>query len=375
MRHTILAVDDVPINLMVLDSILEDNYNVVTATGGEEALGLLATGLKPDLVLLDLSMPEMDGFEILERMNQEKSLSKIPVIFVTAEADLYAEERGLELGAVDYIKKPYAPQIILVKIRKQIEIKSLRDNLEGVVLERTRQLNERSHQLEERTHELIATHSAIIMGMSLLSESRDKVTGAHLARIKSLTVLIAEHIAEAHPDLLCMEMVDLIATYSPLHDVGKVSVPDAVLKKEGGLTKEEFEQMKEHTGGGGDLLRQMATFLPGEQSQLSVAIDIAENHHERFDGTGYPNGLKGEEIPLSARIVAVADVYDALRSPRPYKRGFTHEEAMDIILKGDGRTEPTHFDPLVLEAFEKREDVLRHAYDSNPDPHIAVAVE
>jgi len=363
-----MAVDDVPVNLMILESILEDCYNVVTATRGDEALELMTTGVKPDLVLLDLSMPDMDGFEVLERMNRDAVLSKIPAIFVTGEADVYSEEKGLKLGAVDYIKKPYIPEIIFVKIRNHIESKSLRDNLEDMVAERTR-------QLEERTSELIATHSAIIMGMSLLSESRDKVTGAHLARIKSLTQLLAEDIAAAHPGLLSAEMVEHIATYSPLHDVGKVSVPDAVLKKEGGLTAEEFEQMKEHTGGGGDLLRQMATFLPGEQSQLSVAIDIAENHHERFNGTGYPNRLKGEDIPLSARIVAVADVYDALRSPRPYKRGFTHEEAMDIILKGDGRTEPSHFDPIVLKAFENREAALRHAYDSNPDPQIAVAVD
>jgi len=365
MRHTVMAVDDVPVNLMILESILEDEYTVMTAGNGIDALEqMIDAAVKPDIALLDLSMPDMDGFELVEKMRQNEELKSIPVIFVTGETDQFSEERGLKLGAVDYIKKPYIPDIITVKIHNHIENKALRDNLAGMVAARTR-------ELEERTKELVATHSAIIMGMSLLSESRDKVTGAHLARIKSLTLLLGKKISEMRPSLLDSEMVDLIATYSPLHDVGKVSVPDAVLKKEGGLTNEEFDQMKEHTTGGGDLLRQMAAFLPNDKSHLSIAIEIAENHHERHDGTGYPNKKKGDEIPLSARIVAVADVYDALRSPRSYKRGFTHEEAMEIILKGDGRTSPSHFDPLVLNAFELTQAELCHAYDSNPDPSVA----
>ena len=362
MRHTVMAVDDVQINLMILESILEADYDVVLATSGEEALEKMAE-IKPDLVLLDLSMPDMDGFELLERMHKDESLLNIPVIFVTGEKDVFAEEKGLVLGAVDYIKKPYVPEIIRVKIKNHIELKVYRDNLAVAVAERTR-------QLEKRTQELIATHEAIIMGMSLLSESRDKVTGAHLARIKILTKLLAEKMAVLRPDLLDDDMVSAIATYAPLHDVGKVAVPDTILLKPGGLTKEEFEQMKEHTLGGGDVLRQVAEFLPGDQRLLSVAIEIAENHHERFDGSGYSKGSTGEAIPISARIVSVADVYDALRSPRQYKPAFTHEETMDIMLKGDGRTAPEHFDPEVLSAFKEIHLALRDAYDSNPDPQM-----
>ena len=236
--------------------------------------------------------------------------------------------------------------------------------------ERTRELEERTRELEERTADLQATHDAIILGMSLLSESRDRVTGAHLARIKTQTYLLANKISEMYPEKLSAEMVEMITAYSPLHDVGKVSVPDAVLNKQSGLTAEEFEQMKNHTSGGGDLLRQIAMFLPGKKSQLDWAIEISEGHHERYDGTGYPKKLKGEEIPLSARVVAVSDVYDALRSARPYKKGFTHEEAMSIILEGDGRTSPAHFDPIVLEAFRLVHEEMRKAYDSNPDPYI-----
>jgi len=355
-RHTVMAVDDLQINLMILEAILEEDYNVICVTSGEEALARLAEEPKPDLMLLDLSMPVMDGFELLAKMREDPSLAVIPAIFVTGERDQYSEERGLNLGAVDYIKKPYVPHIIRIKVRNHIELKSYRDNLTQAVAERTR--------------ELIATHSAIVMGMSLLSESRDQITGSHLARIKTLSNILASIVSARRPDVLSSELVDSITTYSPLHDVGKVSVPDAVLNKKGTLTEVEFEQMKRHTTGGGDLLRQIALFLPGEQKQLSVAIEIAESHHERYDGSGYPKGLRGNEIPLSARIVAVVDVYDALRSPRPYKRGFTHQEAMDIILKGDGRTEPSHFDPVALKAFLEVHEELQKAYDLNPDPHI-----
>ena len=364
MVHTVMIVDDMQINLDILEAILSDKYEVLTALSGKEALDKLRTESHlPDLILLDISMPDMSGFELISWISIDSKLANIPVIFVTGETDEYSEEKGLNLGAVDYIRKPYNPDIILIKIRNHIELKTYRDDLEKAVLLRTR-------ELEERTVELQATHDAIILGMSLLSESRDRVTGAHLARIQLQTYLLAKKISELYPEMLSDEMVEMITAYSPLHDVGKVAVPDAVLNKEGGLTVAEYELMKTHTSGGGDLLRQIAKFLPGEQSQLDWAIEISEGHHERFDGTGYPKGLKGEEIPLSARIVAIPDVYDALRSTRPYKRGFTHEEAMDIILVGDGRTSPAHFDPVVLEAFRYVHEDMRYAYDSNPDPHI-----
>ena len=371
MVHTVMIVDDMEINLMQLEGILSDKYEVLTAQSGKEAFDRLRTESHlPDLILLDISMPEMSGFELISLISIDSKLMNIPVIFLTGETDEYSEEKGLNLGAVDYIRKPYNPDIILIKIKNHIELKTYRDDLEKAVLLRTRELEERTRELEERTVELQATHDAIILGMSLLSESRDRVTGAHLARIQLQTYLLAKKISELYPELLSEEMVKMITAYSPLHDVGKVAVPDAVLNKAGGLTKEEFELMKTHTTGGGDLLRQIVKYLPGEQSQLDWAIDISEGHHERYDGTGYPKKLKGEEIPIAARVVAVPDVYDALRSTRPYKRGFTHEEAMDIILVGDGRTHPSHFDPKVLEAFRLVHEQMRDAYDANPDMHI-----
>ncbi|MCL2203846.1 MAG: response regulator [Defluviitaleaceae bacterium] len=356
MAYKIVAVDDVQLNLDILAAILDTEYDVTAVTSGAQALALMAEN-QPDLVLLDLNMPQMDGFEMLSKMRENPAMERIPVIFVTAEQEDYSEEKGLSLGAVDYIRKPYNSNIIRIKIRNHIELKAYRDDLAGMV--------------EERTKQLTASHEAIIMGMSLLSESRDGITGAHIARIKSQTRLLTNKIAEMYPDLLDKELAGQITTYSPLHDVGKVAIPDSVLKKSGGLTREEFDLMKSHTWGGGDLLRQMVEFLVAEHRKpLKVAIDIAECHHERFDGTGYPDGLAGEDIPFAARIVALPDVYDALRSTRPYKRGFTHEESLDIILKGDGRTDPAHFDPVVLEAFRAVHEEMADAFDTNPDPQI-----
>jgi putative two-component system response regulator len=356
MAYKVLAVDDVPLNLDILEAILDTEYNLTTVTSGKEALEVMADD-QPDLVLLDLSMPEMDGFEVLRRMRENPVTERIPVIFVTAEQDVASEKRGLNLGAVDYIYKPLESDIIRIKVRNHLELKAYRDNLVGMVAERTQQLT--------------AAHEAIIMGMSLLSESRDGITGSHLARIKQQTRLLTNKINELHPDMLDSEMAEIVTTYSPLHDVGKVGIPDDVLKKSGGLTREEFEKMKSHTWGGGDLLRQMTDFLPPEhRTPLKIAIEIAEGHHERYDGTGYPEGLSGDDIPFSARIAALPDVYDALRSARPYKRGFTHDEAMDTILKGDGRTDPAHFDPTVLEAFREVHLEMAEAFDSNPDPYL-----
>ncbi|MCL2355748.1 MAG: response regulator [Defluviitaleaceae bacterium] len=362
-KHTILAVDDIPSNLVILTEILKDTYKVVEAESGAEALELLSR-IQPDLLLLDLSMPDMDGFELLKRIREYKNCETIPVIFVTANDDAYSEEKGLRLGAVDYLRKPYVANMIRAKVRNHIELKIYRDDLEATVAARTKELEERAQQLYE-------SHSATIMGMSLVSESHDKITGAHLLRLKNLTGILARHFAKKHPDILSMKTADTITMYSPLHDIGKAGVSDAILKKQGKLTNEEFDQMKGHTTGGANLLRDLAKISPSESGHMKIAIEIAECHHERFDGTGYPNRLQGDEIPISARIVSIADIYDALRSSRPYKEGFTHEEAMNIILTGDGRTVPSHFDPLVLQAFSETHEELRDAYDANPDPHIA----
>lgn len=360
MRHTIIIVDDVPVNLELLEAILEDEFDIVKASTGKEALEKMMIPPIPSLALLDVFMPEMDGFQLLEQMKDHIILRSIPVIFVSGEQDIDAEEKGLALGAADYMKKPFTPGVITQRVRTQIEHKVDKEKQAELAATQTR-------LMEKHSEELIASHGAIIMGMSLLSESRDQVTGAHITRVKLLTQLIAEVFAYKHPELLTFQEAALITTYSPLHDVGKVGVPDAVLNKQGTLTQEEFEQMKSHTIGGGNMLREVAKFLPYGQERIGVAIEIAECHHERYDGTGYPRGLKGDDIPLSARIVAIADTYDALRSPRQYKPAFSHEKSMEIITVGDGRTNPSHFDPKIIDIFNEVNEMLRDTFDNNPD--------
>ena len=349
MNSTILIVDDMKVNIDMLTSILRENHTIMAAISGENAIKLLERR-KPDLVLLDIAMPGVDGFGVLGYMKNRTELARIPVIFVTGEHDSEVEERGILMGAVDYIKKPYNAAVVSAKVRNHLELKSYRDNLEQLVYERTSQL--------------AASREAIIMGMSLMSESHDKITGDHVMRIKDFTKVLAEKIMEVYPDIITEERFRQIVLYSPLHDVGKVGISDTILLKTGLLTPEEFNIMKTHTLDGAELLRKTETFLnhSDDSDDLGVAIEIAECHHERFDGTGYPHGMKGDEIPMSARIVAVADVYDALRSSRPYKKAYTHQEAVDIINSENIEGGKCHFDPSVLSVFQTVGDAFDSIY-------------
>ena len=364
-EKTVLIVDDKAVNIDVLTEVLRGKHKIMAALGGENAIRLLEKK-KPDLVLLDVYMPDVDGFDVLCYMKERKELASIPVIFVTGEHDGESEERGLALGAVDYIKKPFRPGVIDVKVRNHLELKSYRDNLEEMVSERTRRIEEYTARLENLTERLTASRDAVIMGMSFMSESHDSITGEHVERIKVFTQIISEKMMELHPGEISAELASLIVLYAPLHDVGKVGVSDTILQKVGTLSGEEFETMKRHTLVGASLLRKIENFMTDTRdlSNMEIAVEIAESHHERFDGTGYPHRLRGEDIPLSARIVTLADIYDALRSPRPYKKAFTHKEALQTILTGDGRTDPAHFDPRVLETFVAVQGQLEEAYQT-----------
>jgi len=356
MDTTILIVDDFQLNIDILAATLSDEYHILEATSGEKAIDVLQHS-DPDLVLLDLDMPGIDGFGVLEFIKSQPRLTNVPVIFVTGEHDTEQEAKGLSLGAVDYVKKPYDAVVVNFKVKNHLELKSLRDGLEL-------QVKKRTEQLEEITKQLAASREAIIMGMSLMSESHDKVTGDHIMRMKEFTRILSENISEAYPDKLDPDMARQITLYSPLHDVGKVAISDAILKKTGKLTPEEFDIMKSHTLEGASLLRKTDDFLQDHRqgNDIRVAIEIAESHHEKYDGTGYPHGLVGEAIPISARIVALADIYDALRSPRPYKDAFTHKEAFGIIVTGDDRVNNNHFDPKVLNAFVTTADKFNKIY-------------
>lgn len=344
-KNSILIVDDSKENIDGLRSILEADYAISVALSGEMALRLMERA-KPDLILLDVVMPGLDGFDVLERMRAIDALAYIPVIFITGASDLFNEAKGLRLGAVDYVSKPYDPDIVCIKVKNHIANKMNRDNLERLV--------------ELRTAELSASRQAVILGMSLLAEGRDQGTGAHIKRIQLYTEILARQIHKSFPDILSMAELSQTILYSPLHDIGKVCIPDSILLKRGPLTPEEFDIIKNHTTFGTEVLRKTEHLMSAESDTLRVAIEIAESHHEKFDGTGYPHGLKGEEIPMAARIVALTDIYDALTSVREYKPAFTHENACEIILQGDGRTEPSHFDPIVLDAFRQVAPDFKH---------------
>lgn len=357
MNKTIMIVDDQKLNISLLAENLSEEYIIMPATSGEAAIRLLQHKT-PDIVLLDVFMPDIDGLGVLRFIKDTERLENIPVIFITGEHDSDMEEKGLALGAVDYVKKPFNITVVRVKIQNHLELKAYRDNLESLVQLRTK-------ELEKRSQQLAASHEAIIMGMSMMSESHDNVTGEHLMRIKEYTRILTAKVSELYPEDVSPDLANKIVLFSPLHDVGKVSISDTILKKKDRLTKEEFEIMKSHTTQGAILLKKTEQFLVdgNDNDNLSVAVEIAECHHEKYDGTGYPHGLKGEEIPISARIVAIADIYDALRSIRPYKSAFSHEEVVDLIEAGHGRTSAKHFDPKVLNAFEMvKEDFSRVDY-------------
>ena len=340
MRNSILLVDDQKENITNLKSILDDNYQIYAALNGESALKVMEKN-NIDLVLLDLIMPVMDGFETITEMKKNPKLASIPVIFITAEYDSFNEAKGLALGAMDYVKKPYDPDIVQIKVKNQIEHKMYRDNLE--------------HLVSERTKEVVATRDAIIIGMSLLAEGRDEGTGTHIKKVQHYTEIIAREITKNYPERLPKSEADKIIALSPLHDVGKVFVSDSVLLKPAKLTDEEFEMMKSHTYLGAKVLKETEKFIDISSNFFEYAVQMAGGHHEKYDGSGYPHHLTGDEIPLAAGICAVADIYEALTSERPYKRAFTHEEAYNIIVNGDGRVEPTHFHPCVLESFIAKE--------------------
>ncbi|MDP3275042.1 MAG: two-component system response regulator [Deltaproteobacteria bacterium] len=342
----ILVVDDTPDNLLMMSDLLADQYKVKVANCGERALQIARSASPPDLILLDIMMPEMDGYEVCRQLQRDPKTAKIPVIFLTARSEVEDEERGLELGAVDYITKPISPPIVMARVKSQLALKAVADFLHD---------KNKFLELEvaRRTHEVLEGSLETIFTMTRAAEHKDEDTGAHVQRISHYSRDLARLLGQEK------EFVDRIFFASPMHDIGKIGIPDVILLKPGALTPDEWTIMKGHAAIGAKILGD------SKSPHLQMGAEIAQNHHERWDGGGYPNGKQGEAIPLAARIMNICDVYDALRSKRPYKPAFDHQKAVDIITRGDGRTQPEHFDPDVLAAFKDSHALFRDTFEAH----------
>jgi len=354
----ILIVDDQPANLEVLGEVLKHRYKRSVALDGERALQIANSDSPPDLILLDISMPGMDGYEVCRRLKQNERTKHIPVIFVTAMSEVGDETRGFEVGAVDYITKPVSTPVVLARVRTHLALKEARDGL-------ARQNEILEEKVAERTLEVQLTRDVTIQSLASLAETRDNETGGHIRRTQNYVQALAEHLLNhsRFSHYFRRTTVALLHKSAPLHDVGKVGVPDAILLKAGKLTKDEMDVMKKHATYGKESIERSEKLYKaagGSSSFLTVAKEIAYTHHEMWDGNGYPLGLKGQDIPISGRLMALADVYDALISRRVYKPPFAHSKAVNIILQGRG----THFDPDVVSAFEGiQEDFRRIALE------------
>jgi putative two-component system response regulator len=341
-KPTILVVDDTPDNIDLLRAVLEDDYRTKIAVNGERALKIAAGADQPDLILLDIMMPGMSGYDVCRALKADPATANIPVIFVTAMSEVADEQLGLALGAVDYITKPISAPLVLARIKTQLGMKRMQDFLRD-------QNHYLESEVERRVQEVAALQDVTIHAMASLAETRDSETGNHIRRTSHYLKALAEQVRHLprFRDFLTDKNIELLFKTAPLHDIGKVGIPDHILLKPGRFEPHEMAIMKTHTTLGRDAILAAERELGIEVDFLKYAKEIAYSHHEKWDGTGYPQGLAGEQIPISARLMALADVYDALISCRIYKDGMRHEDAVKIIAEGRG----THFDADIVDAF------------------------
>ena len=341
-RPLLLVVDDSPENLLILEDLLHDQYQLRLAGGGEAALGAAQQSPVPDLILLDVVMPDLDGHEVCRRLKAHPVTRHIPVIFLTALADPEQERLGLEAGAVDYLVKPVNPPIVLARVQAHLALKASTDFLR----DRAAFLEE---EVARRMRETLQVQEVTILLLASLAETRDVETGNHIRRTQRYVRALAERLRgrPGFEPLLAPGYIALLFKSAPLHDIGKVGIPDRILLKPGRLTPEEFAIMREHPALGRDTIQQVEDIIGAEVPFLALAKEIAYGHQEKWDGSGYPRGAAGRDIPLSARLMAVADVYDALISRRVYKDPIPHDDAVAIITASRG----AHFDPDIVDAF------------------------
>ena len=332
---TILIVDDIPTNINVLEKVLHIyNYQILTAFNGKSAIET-AFNCRPDLILLDVMMPDMSGFDVCQKLKEAPETKSIPIIFLTSKNEPEDIVQGFQLGAVDYVPKPFNSAELLSRIKTHTELKRLQTKLEMVVADRTKQLSETLEELKSTHNKLQEAYFEIIKRLARASDYRDNETGMHISRMSHYSKILAK--AAGLDDDQCHKLFHA----SAMHDVGKIGIPDAILLKPGKLDKDEFKIMKTHTTIGGKLLADIDSDL------CHLAETIAMTHHEKWNGKGYPEGMSGKDIPIEGRICAIADVFDALTSVRPYKNAWSVEEAIDLLIQEKGE----HFDPELVDFF------------------------
>lgn len=340
--YHLLIVDDNKINLSAAKNALSKNYKITAVTSGAQALQFLQNSTC-DLILLDINMPEMDGFEVMERIREDPDRSDIPIIFLTSDNDPQTESRCLEAGAMDFISKPFVQNVMLSRISRILELEALKQDLAG--------------QLEARTMHIKYIQEMMVIGMATMVESRDLSTGGHIKRTSMVMKIFAEKMSKEN-DFLPKSFLDMVIRAAPMHDLGKIAVDDRVLRKQGKFTPEEYAEMKKHSAEGSRIVKQILEGVE-ESDFVNIAANVAHYHHEKWDGSGYPDGLSGEMIPIEARIMALADVFDALVSKRCYKEAYPYDTAFSIIESSIG----THFDPLLGRIFLKCRPELEALYD------------
>jgi len=348
-KKLVILVDDNPANLRIGKNVLAEKYAVATAPSAEKMFSLLENNT-PAMILLDVDMPDINGYEAIKILKSKPETKDIPVIFLTARTESDDELEGLSLGAIDYITKPFQPPLLLKRIEVHLLVEAQRKELQY--------FNENLQKMvEEKTENVIELQNALLKTMAELVECRDDITGGHIERTQRGIKILLEEIENrgVYSDETKKWDMNLILQSCQLHDVGKISIDDIILKKPGKLNEQEFEEMKKHASFGEQIIEKIET-LAKESDFLDYAKIFAASHHERWDGKGYPRGLKGNDIPLLGRIMAVADVYDALTSVRPYKKAFSHEEAVRIITEGSG----TQFDPSLVEVFSHVADKFKN---------------
>jgi len=361
-KNKILVVDDEEQNVKLLSSLLTaEGYETVTASNGREAVEKVKAFF-PDLVLMDIMMPEMDGYEACSIIKSDAELLHIPVVIVTALSDRESKLRGLEVSANEFLTKPIDRIELILRVKNLLRIKEYEDFvvshnqlLEREVRKRTYDLQHAMEEVEAAHEEIKSSYLETIYRLTLAAEFKDEDTAMHIKRISYYCKNLSKHLGQSD------EFCEIIYYAGPMHDIGKIGIPDNILLKPGELTPEEFEIIQSHTTIGGRI-------LSGSSSEFLAAAEVvALSHHERWDGTGYPRGLKGEDIPLMGRIMNIVDQYDSLRSKRPYKVPFSHEQSVDIISKSDGRTKPEHFDPKILGAFIDAGDEFDRIFEGYQD--------